>query len=205
MATMETHDALDDLTDDERVAAHRERAKAKLNQIAQQTRQALTQQGMDTSVYFLVPHSGDAIVTFGTAGDPSDDEWNRVAEIVSSIVRQTVGLDRTRCREVMCATTADHQPPQPIPAPLTAHQEASADEHSDIISTAGGRFQLPPSHPYLTEIDLDPVNWDRLQQMTDDNPATQIVGHDDPADGLMTVYVACASGEVRNRLRDGWD
>ena len=28
-----------------------------------------------------------------------------VSEIVAAIVRETVGLDRTRCREIVCATT----------------------------------------------------------------------------------------------------
>ena len=102
---METHDALDDLTDDERVAAHRERVKAMLPEIAQQIREALAEQGIDTPLFFIVPHSGDAIITFGTSGDPSGDEWDRVGEIVGSIVAQSIGLDRVRCRPVTCATT----------------------------------------------------------------------------------------------------
>jgi hypothetical protein len=106
-AAMDINDALDDLTDEERVADRRARAKDLLNEIARQTKQALTEQGIDTSVFFLIPHTGDAIVTFGTSLNPSDHEWNRVTEIVSAIVRQTVGLDHTRCREVVCATTAD--------------------------------------------------------------------------------------------------
>ena len=35
------------------------------------------------------------------------------------------------------------------------------------------------------------------------SPITHIVGHD-IRDGRMTVYVACASAEVRQRLEDGW-
>ena len=106
-AAMDINDALDDLTDEERVADRRARAKDLLNEIARQTKQALTEQGIDTSVFFLVPNSGDAIITFGTSGDPSGDEWDRVGEIVGSIVAQSIGLDRVRCREVVCATTAD--------------------------------------------------------------------------------------------------
>jgi hypothetical protein len=117
---METHD----LTDDERVAAHRERVTAMLPEIAQQIREALAEQGIDTPLFLIVPRSGDAIITFGTSLDPSGDEWDRVGKIVSSIVRRMVGLDRTRCREVICATTHDHQPsgasvsrtPMPTPA-----------------------------------------------------------------------------------------
>lgn len=118
---MDINDALDDLTDDDAVIAHRARAKAELDQIAQHVRQALTEQGIDVPVFFIMPRSGDSVLTFGTITDPPDDEWSRIGEIVSSIVRQVVGLDRVRCREVMCATThsvADHQP-QASSAPPT--------------------------------------------------------------------------------------
>ena len=138
---MDAHDERDNLTDDGNVAAHRARAKAELNQIARQAKQALADHGIDLGLFFLIPNSGDAIITYGTPGDPPDDEWNRVREVVSSIVRQSVGLDRVRCREVMCATThsvADHQPQasvQPIepsgcrstPSPTPALQNVGAD------------------------------------------------------------------------------
>lgn len=107
---MDTPDEHDDRTHDGGVRAHRARAKAELDQIARQTRQALTDAGIDTPVFFIIPNSGDAIVTFGTPGDPSDDEWAAVGEIVAKIVRETVGLDRVRCHEVTCASTTDAIP-----------------------------------------------------------------------------------------------
>jgi hypothetical protein len=70
---------------------------------------------------------------------------------------------------------------------------------------AADRFRLPASHPILSRLTIDPAEWFRLQQFDDDNPATKIVGHDEPLNGLMNVYVACASDEVRRRLEDGWD
>jgi hypothetical protein len=125
---MSAHDERDDLTDD--VVAYRERATAMLPEIAQQVRGALAEEGLDVSVFFLVPHSGDAVITFGTSGDPSDDEWGRVADVVASVVRQSIALARTRCREVMCATTdevADHPRPLEIsPVDGTAGQTADA-------------------------------------------------------------------------------
>ena len=69
--------AIDDPALDDDVTAHRERAKDLLNEIARQTKQALTEQGIDTSVFFLIPHTGDAIVTFGTTLDPDDALWSR--------------------------------------------------------------------------------------------------------------------------------
>jgi hypothetical protein len=64
------------------------------------------------------------------------------------------------------------------------------------------RFQLPVSHP--ATISIDPVNWHDFQRLFTDEPATRILGYDEPHDGRMTIYVACSSREVRNRLEDGW-
>lgn len=69
--------------------------------------------------------------------------------------------------------------------------------------TSGDR-PLPPSHPHLATLTIDPVHWHDLEQFDDDSPAIRILGHDAPQDGLMRVYVACASRSVRNRLEDGW-
>jgi hypothetical protein len=104
---MDIYDERDDLTDQDDVPAHRARAKAELDQIAQQVQQALAEAGIGISLFFLIPNSGDSILSFGTLADPSDGEWGRVGEIVSAIVRQRVRLDRTRCRPVTCATTTD--------------------------------------------------------------------------------------------------
>ena len=119
---METEEP-DDLKDCEDVAGHRDRARNLLPQITQQVRQALNDADIDLDVFLMIPASGDAVATFGTVADPDDELWKRVTEIVSSIVRETVGLGRTRCREVICATTHDHQPSgssvsrTPIPTP----------------------------------------------------------------------------------------
>lgn len=98
-------------TDDDDVADHRARAKAELVQIAQQVNRALQEGGIDLDLFITIPSSGDSILTFGTLGDPDDHLWTRVGEIVSSILRQTVGLDHTRCREVVCLTTTDLRQP----------------------------------------------------------------------------------------------
>ena len=118
---MDFNDERDDLDDD---VVARERAKVELVHIVQQAKRALQEGGIDLDLFFLVANSGSSILAFGTTGDPDDDLWARVGEIVSSIVGETVGLGRTRCREVICATTHDHQPsgssvsrtPMPTPA-----------------------------------------------------------------------------------------
>jgi hypothetical protein len=76
--------------------------------------------------------------------------------------------------------------------------------YRDIQPTVSHRFLLPTSHPVLAEINIDPADWYDFQRLDADNPATHIVGHDTPSDGMMTVFIACASDEVRQRLDDGW-
>ncbi len=124
---MDIHDEPDDLADDCDVTAHRARAAAKLDQIAQQTQQMLAEAGVAIDVFFLIPSSGDAVLIFGTTADPSDDLWNKVRDIVAPIVRQSVGLRGTRCRAMACAATtdliADHQP-TPMSTPALQHAEA---------------------------------------------------------------------------------
>jgi hypothetical protein len=106
---MDDNDGRDDLTDDEaEVMAHRARARDLLTEITQKVRQALDHAGIDLDVFVMIPSSGDAIATFGAAGNPP--EWDRVSELVSSIVGQSVGLARTRCREVACASTGEAIP-----------------------------------------------------------------------------------------------
>jgi hypothetical protein len=104
---MDVYDERADQADCEDVADHRKRAAAKLDQIARDAKEALAFQGIDTPLFFLVPNSGNAILTFGTTLDPDDDLWSQVADVVASVVSQLIGLAGTRCREVTCATTHD--------------------------------------------------------------------------------------------------
>jgi hypothetical protein len=102
---MDTHDERDDQTDGDAVLVHRARAKAELDQIAQQAKQALADAGIVLSLFFLVPNSNSSVLLYGSPADADDATWRRVAEIVAQIVCKTVGLDRTRCQEVACAST----------------------------------------------------------------------------------------------------
>lgn len=183
---METEE-FDEVADDGDRTINRAKAKAELDGIAAQVKQALTDAGIDLDVFLLVPASGDAIVTFGTLADPDQELWGHVANIVTNIVQEKVGLRQAWSREIMCATTADHLPIENITPSVTDR-----------------RFRLPPSHPVLATLAIDPVDWHRFQQLDDDNPATRILSHDDPLDGQLIVRVACASEETRQRLEHGW-
>ena len=69
---------------------------------------------------------------------------------------------------------------------------------------ATDRFQLPSTYPILATLSIDPADWHRLQELDADNPATRLLGYDEPHDERLTVYVACASETARIRLEDGW-
>jgi hypothetical protein len=111
-AVMDSDDGRADLTDcdvddDIDEATYRERAAATIDQIAQQVKKALADAAISIDVFLVVPGSGNAIVTFGTIADPDDEAWKTVSEIVSAVVRRAIGLDRSRCRSLACATTHD--------------------------------------------------------------------------------------------------
>jgi hypothetical protein len=107
MAIMPIHEAMeDDPADYDGGTAHRARAKMMLDQIARQARQALDEQQIDLDPFFMVPNSGDAIITYGTTADPDDELWTRVGTIVSEVVRDLVGVRRTRCQAVVYAHAA---------------------------------------------------------------------------------------------------
>jgi hypothetical protein len=74
----------------------------------------------------------------------------------------------------------------------------------EIRMTGSKRISLPNSHPILLELHIDPVDWQRLNRLTEDDPGVRIMGHDEPTNGLMTVQIACASAAVRDGLSDAW-
>lgn len=118
------------IEDDEGVVAQRARARNLLPQITQQVKQALQEACIEIDVFLMIPASGDAIATFGTLADPPDGLWAGIGEIVCSIVRRAVGLERVCSRPLSCATTADEMTtptgtmPSTIPASPAARAEA---------------------------------------------------------------------------------
>ena len=67
------------------------------------------------------------------------------------------------------------------------------------------QLRMPKSHPVLCELTIDAMKWYRFQQLNEHTPETNIVGYDDPENGEITVWVACASEEVKDALEDGWN
>jgi hypothetical protein len=100
MMTMDEHSSI--TIDDE--TAYRERATALLDGFAEQARGALRDAGIGIDLIFLVPPSGDVILTFCTAAELYSEDWKAIKAAVSSLVRRSTGLDPARCRDVVCST-----------------------------------------------------------------------------------------------------
>ena len=90
------------ITDDDETA-YRERANALLDKFAQQARGILRNAGIGIDLIFVVPPSGDVILTFATAAELYSEDWKAIKANVSSLVRRSTGLEPAQCRDVVCA------------------------------------------------------------------------------------------------------
>jgi hypothetical protein len=81
--------------------AYRDSATALLDEIAARARTALRGAGITLDIFFIVPPSGDAILTCGAA--ISKEDWQGIRTVVSRLVQRSIGLDPIQCRQVICA------------------------------------------------------------------------------------------------------
>jgi hypothetical protein len=134
MAAMENETWIEN---DDGVRAYRARARNLLPQITQEVKSALDEASIEIDVFMVIPTTGDAICTFGTAIDPPDEVWGKVGEIVCSVFQRVIGLGRVRCRPLACATTADlsdqvtslaELTAKPIPIPTSVPSLATEGE-----------------------------------------------------------------------------
>ena len=82
---------------------YRERATALLDEFAQQARRALRDAGIGIDLIFVVPPSGDVILTFGAAAELYNDEWTAIRSTVSSLVLRSIGMEPAQGRDIVCA------------------------------------------------------------------------------------------------------
>jgi hypothetical protein len=90
-------DTIDDQNDgrfDVGIDAQREMIRHSLGAIANDIGMALRDVGLRFPVYLTVPNSGDALTTFATPLDPSDDDWAAASGIVTRIVSKALGTCR---------------------------------------------------------------------------------------------------------------
>jgi len=66
------------------------------------------------------------------------------------------------------------------------------------------KIRLPKTHPYLAKLVLDPGEWYEFEQRFQYRPEVKIRKLDDSVPDHWTVYVACASEEVKDLLDKHW-
>jgi hypothetical protein len=83
----------------------RKRLTMSLDDIAAAVTTALQEAGLTMPIFFTIPSSGDALLTYATPLDPSDSEWLRAGQIVSDIVCSKIDGVRLRHQELPCAAS----------------------------------------------------------------------------------------------------
>ncbi len=71
-------------------------------------------------------------------------------------------------------------------------------------STVSDQIRMPTSHPVLATITISVIEFHNFCRMAERTSDTNIIGHDEPEDGRMTVFVACSSNETVDRLMYAW-
>ncbi len=83
--------------------AQREIIRKSLSEIANDIGMALRDAGLNFPVFMTVRDNGDSLATIATPLDPSDDDWERAADIVCRIIGKKIGTDGLQGRELPCA------------------------------------------------------------------------------------------------------
>jgi hypothetical protein len=76
-------------------AVSRKKLTGVLPQIAAEVAAAMSSASLHLPVFFAVPGSGDALVTFATPLDPDDEDWDRACAIVCQVVKALLGNSLT--------------------------------------------------------------------------------------------------------------
>ena len=92
--------------------AQRAAATRLLPVIAEHTRAALNEAGIDIEVFLVVPNSGDGIVSFGSVAEPDPDDatWNTISQTVCRVVCEALGMTKVHTRALATATTRTAAP-----------------------------------------------------------------------------------------------
>lgn len=84
----------------------REMMTERLNAIIAAVQLALREADLAQPIFFSVPSSGQAMLTFATPLDPSEVDWKRISAIVCRIVGEQVGMEGLQGRPLPCAVAA---------------------------------------------------------------------------------------------------
>src|SRR5208283_3826564 len=86
-------------------AERQERVASALDKIVADVTLALDDAGIAIPVFFIIPTSGEALLSFATALDPSEQEWSRACDIIVGIVQKALDLTGLQARPVVCAAS----------------------------------------------------------------------------------------------------
>jgi hypothetical protein len=70
---------------------------------------------------------------------------------------------------------------------------------TDIIPS-----RISRTHPHLAAIVMDPARWYDFERTFEDRPEVRVLKLDDRTPDAWTVYLGCASKEVRDLLEASW-
>jgi hypothetical protein len=73
-----------------------------LPQIASEVTTAIRAANLAIPIFFTIPSSGDALLTFATPLDPTDVDWDRTTEIIREILETKTGVGKLVARPVHC-------------------------------------------------------------------------------------------------------
>ena len=62
----------------------------------------------------------------------------------------------------------------------------------------------PTTHPHVVELNIDPVDFHRLENFAEDGHEFRILHCDHSQPDVWTVHIGCASRAVADGLEEGW-
>jgi hypothetical protein len=80
----------------------RQELSSALEQIAAEVTVALADVDLEIPVFFTVPSTGEAFVTFMTPADPTNADWSRACDVICGIVGSKVGIENLYSRHLPC-------------------------------------------------------------------------------------------------------
>ena len=60
------------------------------------------------------------------------------------------------------------------------------------------------SHPYIATISIDPVEFDYIMGLIDDDPTLRLAGKEIDRPDIWRLHIACASRRVAEGVEDRW-
>jgi hypothetical protein len=103
----EQHESADQTQANDRCDEQRARLRPCLDDVAEEAISALQEADLTMPVYFAVPSSGSAILTFMTCHDPSDADWSKATQIICDVAGRKIQVENLIGRALRCAPSGN--------------------------------------------------------------------------------------------------